>query len=86
MIAVFSVTFREPMPNSSPDLTDKVEAALLSQVSEISDQVCDGIPLSSAAVLLESRAGLGGRGSAVTSPCLLPLLRASVFCRVMAVT
>ena len=79
------MTFREPMPNSSPDLTDKVEAALLSHVSEISDQVCDGIPLSGAAVLLESR-GLDGLGSAVTSLCSLPLPRASVFCRVMAVT
>ena len=86
MVAVSSMTFREPMPNSSPDLTDKVEAALLSHVSEISDQVCDGIPLSGAAVLLESRDGLDGLGSAVTSLCSLPLPRASVFCRVMAVT
>ena len=86
IVAVFELTFREPMPNSSPDLTDKVEAALLSQVSEISDQVCDGIPLSGAAVLLESRDGLDGLGSAVTSLCSLPLPRASVFCRVMAVT
>ena len=86
LVAVFSVTFREPMPNSSPDLTDKLEAALLSQMSEISDQVCDGIPLSGAAVLLESRDGLGGLGSAVTSPCSLPLPRASVFCRVLAAT
>lgn len=46
LVAVFSVTFREPMPNSSPDLTDKLEAALLSQMSEIVDQVCDGILVS----------------------------------------
>jgi hypothetical protein len=61
MVAVVSMTFREPMPNSSPDLTDKLEAALLSQMTEIADQVCDGILLSGAAVLLESRDGLGGR-------------------------
>ena len=62
MVAVLSVNFREPTPNSSPDLTDKVEAALLSQMSEIADQVCDGMLLSGAAVLLESRNGLGGPG------------------------
>lgn len=86
VVAVFSVTFREPMPNSSPDLTDKLEAALLRQMSEIVDQVCDGVLVSGAAVLQESCYGLGGLASAVTSPCSLPLLRASVFCSVMAPT
>ncbi|MGB6270743.1 MAG: hypothetical protein WBF44_04050, partial [Pseudolabrys sp.] len=42
-VAVFSMMFRVPMPNPSLDLTDKVEAALLSQVSEIADQVCNGV-------------------------------------------
>ena len=84
MVAVFSVTFREPMPNSSPDLTDILEAALLSQMSEITDQVCDAILVSGAPVLLERRDGLDGLDSAVTSLCSLPLPRASVFCRVMA--
>jgi hypothetical protein len=32
---VASVMFGVPMPNSSSDLTDEVEPALLSQVSEI---------------------------------------------------
>jgi hypothetical protein len=86
MVAVFSVTFREPMPNSSPDLTDKLEAALLIKMSEIADQVCDAILVSGAPVPLESRDGLDGLGSAVTSLCSLPLQRASVFCRVVAVT
>ena len=43
MVAVLSLTFGEPMPNSSPDPTDKVDAALLSQMSEIADQVSNGM-------------------------------------------
>ena len=53
MAAAFSMMFRVPMPNPSPDLTDKVEATLLSQVSEIADQVCDGMLVSGAAVCTE---------------------------------
>src|SRR5664280_3715912 len=60
MVAAFCMMFRVPMPNPSPDLTDKVEATLLSQVSEIADQVCDGMLVTSAAVLLKNRDGLGG--------------------------
>jgi hypothetical protein len=57
---VASVMFGVPMPNSSSDLTDEVEPALLSQVSEIADQVCDGMLVTSAAMLLKNRDGLGG--------------------------
>jgi hypothetical protein len=60
MVVVASVMFGVPMPNPSPDFTDKVEAALLSQVPEIADQVCDGMLVTCAAVLLENRDGLGG--------------------------
>src|SRR5665811_191457 len=60
MVAAFSMMFRVPMPNPSPDLTDKVETALLSQVSEIADQVCDGMLVTGAAVLLKNRDGLRG--------------------------
>jgi hypothetical protein len=56
---VASVMFGVPMPNTSPDFTDKVEPALLSQVSEIADQVCDDMLVTSAAVLLKNRDGLG---------------------------
>jgi len=49
--------FHEPMPNSSLNLTDKVEAALLSEVSEIADQVCNRMLVSGAAVLLKNRDG-----------------------------
>ena len=54
MVAVFSMMFRVPMPNPSPDFTDKVEAALLSQVPKIADQVCDGMLVTSAAVPLKT--------------------------------
>jgi hypothetical protein len=60
MVMVASVMFGVPMPNSSSDLTDEVEATLLSQVSEIADQVCDGMLVTSAAVPLKYRDGLGG--------------------------
>src|SRR5471030_1671185 len=60
MVSAFSMMFGVPMPNPSPDFTDKVEAALLSQVSEIADQVCDDMLVTSAAVLLKNRDGRGG--------------------------
>src|ERR1035437_1404785 len=60
MVADFSMMFRVPMPNPSPDLTDKFETALLSQVSEIADQVCDGMLVTGAAVPLKNRDGLRG--------------------------
>jgi len=65
MVAVVSVMFGAPMRNPSPDLTDKIEAALLSQVSEIADQICDGMLVTSAAVLLKNHDGLGGPGNVV---------------------
>ena len=65
MVAVLSMMFRVPMPNPSPDLIDKVKAALLSQVSEIADQVCDGMLVTGAAVLLKNRDGFGGPGNVV---------------------
>ena len=52
--------FCVPMPNPSLDLTDKVEAAFLSQVSKIADQVCNGMFITGATVPLKNRDGLGG--------------------------
>ena len=52
--------FGVPMSNPSPDLTDKVKATFLSQVSEIANQVCDGMLVAGAAVPLINRDGLGG--------------------------
>jgi hypothetical protein len=60
MVVLFSMMFRVPMPNSSLHLTDKVEAALLSQVPKIADQVCNGMFITCAAVPLKNRDGLGG--------------------------
>jgi hypothetical protein len=57
---VANVMFGVPMPNSSSDLTDEVEPALLSQVPKIADQVCDGMFVTGAAVPLKYRDGLGG--------------------------
>ena len=51
MVVVVSVMFGVPMPNPSSDLADKVETTLLSEVSEIADQVCDGMLVTRAAVL-----------------------------------
>ena len=65
MVAVFSMKFRVPMSNPSPDLTDKVKAAFLSQVSEIANQVCDGMLVAGAAVPLINRDGLGGPGNVI---------------------
>jgi hypothetical protein len=46
------------LPNPSPDLTDKVEAVLLSKMSEIADQIRDGVLVIRAAVLLKYRDGV----------------------------
>ena len=43
VVAVLSMKFRVPMRNPSPDFTDKVKTAFFSQVSEIANQVCDGM-------------------------------------------
>ena len=53
------------MSNPSPDLTDKVKAALLSQVSEIANQVCDGMLVVGATVRLINRDGPGGLANVV---------------------
>jgi len=56
---------RIPVPNAPPDLTEKVETALLGQVSEIADQVCDGVLVTSAAAPLKNRDRLGSPGDVV---------------------
>jgi hypothetical protein len=60
MIAVMSMMLREPVANTTPNLGDKIEVALLGQVSEIADQVCDGVLFNGAAALLKNRERLGG--------------------------
>ena len=51
---------RVPVPNAPFDLAEKVEATILSQMTEVADQVCDGMLVSGATVLLKNRDGLGG--------------------------
>ena len=59
MVAVRSMVLGVPVPNASLYLAQKVEAALLGQVSEIADQICNGVLMSSAAVLLKNFNCLG---------------------------
>ena len=59
-----SMMLREPVANTTPNLGDKIEVSLLGQVSEIADQVCDGVLFNGAAALLKSRERLGGGGNA----------------------
>jgi hypothetical protein len=63
MIAVMSMMLREPVANTTPNFGDKIEVALLSQVSEIADQVGDGVLFNGAAALLKNRERLGGGGN-----------------------
>jgi hypothetical protein len=57
--------FRVPVPNAPPHLAEKVETALISQVSEIADQVCDGMIVTSLTVPLKNRDCLGSPGNVV---------------------
>jgi hypothetical protein len=52
-----------PVSNAPLHLAKKVEAALLGQVSQIADQVCDGMLITGAAVLLKNRDCLSGPGN-----------------------
>jgi hypothetical protein len=51
---------RVPMANSPPQLAEKVIAALLGQVPEIANQVCDGMVVAGSTMPLKNRDGLGG--------------------------
>jgi hypothetical protein len=63
MIVVMSVMLRESVANTTPNLGDKIEVALLGQVSEIADQVRDGVLFDGAAAQLKNRERLGGGGN-----------------------
>ena len=63
MIAVTSVMLGEPVANTTPNLGDKIEVAFLGQMSEITDQVCDGVLFNGAAAPLKNRERLGGGGN-----------------------
>jgi hypothetical protein len=59
-LAVNSMMLRVPVPDAALDLAEKVEAMLLRQVPEITDQVCDGMRITGVAVSLKYSDGLGG--------------------------
>jgi hypothetical protein len=63
--AVLNMLFRVPMPNAPSCLAEKVEAALISQVSEIADQISNGMVVTSSTVPLKNGDGLGGPGNVV---------------------
>ena len=54
--------FSEPVPNTPPNFGEKIDVALFRQVSEIADQVCEGVFVNGAAAPLKNRERLGGRG------------------------
>ena len=61
-VAINSMTLCEPVPNRTPDFTDKVEA-FLSQMSEIANQICDGMLVIRGAVLLKYCGSFSGPSS-----------------------
>jgi hypothetical protein len=46
---------RVPVPDTSLDFAKEVEATLVRQVPKVADQICDGMLVSCAAVLLKNR-------------------------------
>ena len=51
-----------PVPNASLYLIEEVEAALLGQVSEVANQVCDSMLVAGATLLLENGHRVSGSG------------------------
>ena len=62
IVAIGSMTLGVPVPNASPYLTHKIEAALVGQVSEIANQICNGMLIAHTTMLLESCNRVGGPG------------------------
>ena len=65
MVAIRRMVLGVPVPDASPYLAQEVEASLLGQVSQVADQVCDGMLVASSAVLLENFDRIGGPGDVV---------------------
>ena len=51
------MTLGERVPNPTPDFTDKVQAAFLSQMSEIPNPICDGMLVICGAEYCDSLSG-----------------------------
>jgi hypothetical protein len=54
-VALRRMLFGVPMANAAPHLIQKVETTILGQMSEIADEVGDGMIVAGAATLLENR-------------------------------
>ena len=64
--------FGVPMLDASLYLTQEVEAALLGQVSEVANQVCDSMFVAGATLLLENGHRLSGPGD-VSGLSIIPI-------------
>ena len=60
IVAIASMTLGVPVPNAPPYLAHKIEAALVGQVSEIADQICNGMLSPVRQCFLESCNRVGG--------------------------
>jgi hypothetical protein len=56
------MTLGVPVANGAPYLVEKVEAALLGQMSEIANEVCDRMLVAGAAMCLKNCHGFCGPG------------------------
>jgi hypothetical protein len=54
LVAIRSVLLGVPVPDAAPQLIEKIETAILGQMSKIADEVGDGMFVSGAATLLEN--------------------------------
>ena len=54
IIAIRNMTFGVPMADAAPYLVEKVETALLSQVAEVTNEVCDRMLVACAAMFLKN--------------------------------
>ncbi len=61
-----------PVPKASLDSGQEVEAALIGQVSEVANQVCDGVLVARAAVVLENGDRVGAPGD-VAGLSIMPI-------------
>ena len=57
------MTLGMPVADAALDFVQKVETALLSQVSEVTNEVCDRMLVTRAAMRLENRNRFGGSGN-----------------------
>ena len=62
IVAISSMTLGVPVPNASPYLAQEIKAALVGEVSEVANQVCNGMLVARITMLLQSCNRVGGPG------------------------